>query len=196
MRHRYIFCGVLDSRKISDYRLIAKPTYSLGQFIRVNIPDDLELSHYPGDVYSITYDERTIDELGYDCYILYNGKWRKFNWLKKLQPHQWFRALEHIFGLVDCYDDKIGWTDDVKKGMEILHSPERIELSRKCSNGEAVKHYPPVKEDKKGLTLQVKLDNNSIEFFRNASGEKEWLDIYDEFKKELKENPDKEIWCK
>ena len=58
----------------------------------------------------------------------------------------------------------------------------------------AVKHYPPVKEDKNGLKLKVNLDNN-VDFFRDASSEKEWLEVYDNFKKELEENPDKEIWC-
>jgi len=198
MRHRYIFCGVVwDHPEICNYRLISKPTYSHGSFVRVNIPDDLELNHYSGDGYSTTYDKRTIHELGCDCYILYKGHWRKFNYLKKFEPHQWFRVLEHIFGLNNCYDEKIGWTDDVKQWSEIFYSEERIEMSDKCSRNEYKRHYPTVKEDKKGLKLKVNLDKSeqTIEFLRKGSGEDEWLKFYDEFKKELEENPNKEIWC-
>lgn len=196
MRHRYIFCGVVwDHPEIKNYRLISKPTYSHGQFVRVNIPDDCKLSHYSGDGYSITHDKRSIHDLGCDCYILYEGKWRKFNWLKRLEPHQWFRALEHIFGLFNCYDETHGWINDRLLGIKIFHSPERIEMSNKCCRNEYKMHYPPVREDKNGLKLKVNLDINNLDFFRNASGESEWLAIYDEFKKELEENPDKEIWC-
>jgi hypothetical protein len=163
----------------------------------VNIPDDLELSHYSGDGYSTTYDKRTIHELGCDCYILYKGKWRKFNYLKQFEPHQWFRVLEHIFSVYNCCDEKIGWTDDVKQYSNIFHSKERIEMSDKCSRNEYKMHYPTVKEDKKGLKLKVNLDKSeqTIEFLRKGSGEDEWLKFYDEFKKELEENPNKEIWC-
>jgi hypothetical protein len=195
MKHRYIFCGVVwDHPEICNYRLISKPTYSHGEFVRVNIPDDLELSHYSGDGYSTTYDKRTIHELGCDCYILYKGKWRKFNYLKNFEPHMWFRVLEHIFGVRNCYDEKIGWTDDIKQWSEIFRSKERIEMSDKCSRNEYKMHYPPVREDKKGLKLKVNLDKD-VDFFRNSHGEKEWLNVYDQFKKELEENPDKEIWC-
>lgn len=188
MRHRYIFCGLLDSRKISDYRLISKPTYSHGQLVRINIPDNLELSHYPGDGYSITNDERTIDELGYDCYILFEGKWRKFNWLKNIEPCWWFRALKYIFGLEDCFDT-IGWTDN--KDYYIKWRKEK-RIPSLYGGG---RKYPYLKEDKKGLQLKVNLQDD-IDFFRGASGEDEWIVIYDKFKKELEENPDKEIWCK
>lgn len=191
MRHRYIFCGVIwEQPEICNYRLISKPTYSHGSFVRVNIPDDLELNHYSGDGYSTTYDKRTIHELGCDCYILFNCKWRKFNWLKNLEPHNWFRVLEHIFGLQDCYDT-IGWTDD-------------YEYYKKWWWGERIpefpgggRSYPSFKEDKKGLKLKINLDKSeqTIEFLRKGSGEDKWLKFYDEFKKELEENPNKEIWC-
>lgn len=195
MKHRYIFCGVVwEQPEICNYRLISKTTYSHGSFVRVNIPDDLELSHYSGDGYSTTYDKRTIHELGCDCYILYKGRWRKFNYLKQFEPCWWFRVLEHIFGLQNCYDEKIGWTDDVKQWSEIFHSKERIEMSDKCSRNEYKMHYPPVREDKKGLRLKVNLDKD-VGFLRKGSGEYEWLKFYDEFKKELEENPNKEIWC-
>jgi hypothetical protein len=191
MRHRYIFCGVVwEQPEICNYRLISKLTYSRGSFVRVNIPDDLELNHYSGDGYSTTYDKRTIQDLGCDCYILYKGQWRKFNYLKQFEPHQWFRVLEHIFCLQDCYDT-IGWTDD-------------MEYYKKWWWGERIpefpgggRNYPSFKEDKKGLKLKVNLDKSkqTIEFLRKGSGEDEWLKIYDEYKKELEENPNKEIWC-
>lgn len=189
MRHRYIFCGLLEDHKISSFRLIANTKYSGGQLVRVNIPDDLKLYSYPYDGYSTTDDNRTIDDLGYDCYILFNWKWRKFNWLKNLEPHSWFRALEHIFGLQDCYDT-IGWTDNYDYYKEWWHTeriPEFYGGGRK---------YPVFREDKKGLKLKVKLDpDDSIQFLRNGAGEDVWLKYYDEFKKELENSPDKEIWC-
>lgn len=191
MRHRYIFCGVVwEQPEICNYRLISKLTYSCGSFVRVNIPDDLELSYYSGDGYSTTYDKRTIHNLGCDCYILYKGQWRKFNYLKQFEPCWWFRVLEHIFGLQDCYDT-IGWTDDIeyyKKWWLDERIPEFPGGGR---------NYPSFKEDKKGLKLKVNLDKSeqTIEFFRKASSEYEWLEAYDKFKKELEENPDKEIWC-
>lgn len=195
MKHRYILCGVVwENPEICNYRLASRPTYSCGEFVRVNIPDDLKLSHYTYDRYSTTDDKRTVHELGCDCYILFKGCWRKFNYLKKFEPHQWFRVLEHIFGLQNCYDEKVGWTDDIELWQKIFYGDERKELSRKCSMNEAVKHYPPVKEDKNGLKLKVNLDDD-INFLRNASCEKEWIEVYDQFKKELEENPDKEIWC-
>lgn len=187
MKHRYIFCGVVwKDPCLSSYRLIHGLTYSGGHFIRVNIPDDIEIEN-SGNGWSYTYDERSIHELGCDCYFLYNGKWRKFNWLKNLEPRQWFRALYYIFGLMDCHDT-IGWTDDAeyyKKWWREKRIPEFPGGGRK---------YPSFKEDKKGLKLKVKLSDN-IEIFRKAAGEDEWVTFYDKFKKELGENPDKEIWC-
>ena len=181
MKHRYIFSGVVwENPEICYYRLISKTTYSLGQFVRVNIPNDLILTSYSGDGYSTTDDKRTVHELGCDCYILFNGCWRKFNYLKKFEPHQWFRVLNYIFGLYNCCDDKIGCTDDVNLWKKIVYSDERKELSRKYSTNEAVKHYPPVKEDKNGLKLKVNL-NNDIDFLRNSSLDKEWIEIYDQY---------------
>ena len=190
MKHRYIFCGVVwEDPRLSSYRLIRGLTYSGGHFVRVNIPDDVKL-YNSGSGWSGTYDDRSILDLGCDCYILFKGKWRKFNWLKKIEPHNWFRVLEHIFGLRDCYDT-IGWTDDCEYYKKWWWD-ERI--SEFPGGGRT---YPSFKEDKKGLKLKVKLDKNEqiIEFLRKGSGEDEWLKFYDEFKKELEENPNKEIWC-
>ena len=73
MRHRYIFCGVVwEDPRLSSYRLIRGLTYSGGHFIRVNIPDDVEF-YNSGSGWSGTYDDRSILDLGCDCYILYKG---------------------------------------------------------------------------------------------------------------------------
>lgn len=155
MRHRYIFCGLVNGEdKISNFRLISSCTkYSLGQLIRVNIPDDLKLNHYSGDSYSTTNDNRTLDELGYDCYIFYKSKWRKFNALKKYQPCDWFHVLEYIYGLHECFGT-IGWTDSLtdytnyyKNGMSGIEPFK--------SESEVV--YPQFKEDQNDLNLPINL---------------------------------------
>jgi len=114
MRHRYIGCGVVHgSDKISDFRLVSKCTKYLGSsLIRVNIPDDLSLCHYPGDSYSTAiFDNRTLDELGWDCIFIYKGEWRKCNALKEYEPHEWWQVLQWIYGLY-CCDGDIYYTDD------------------------------------------------------------------------------------
>lgn len=189
MRYRYIFCGVVWERpQLKGYRLLNTLKYSGGSAIRVNIPDDVRLNKYRGDSYSTTDCEKTVHELGCDCYIVYNNKWRKFNWLKNVEPCWWFRVLEHIFGLYNCYDT-IGWTDDLEyyKDWYLNQSPK----------SESERKYPPFKEDKTGLKLKVKLETNEklLSFLRNGAEEDEWLKFYDDFAKQLKENPNKEIWC-
>ena len=155
MRHRYIFSGICSgSDKISKFRLISSCTrHSLGGCIRVNIPDDLELSHYPGDSYSTTFDNRTLDELGYDCYIYYKGKWRKFNYLKQFQPHEWWLVLENIFSLYNCIND-IGYTDDYNYFQQWYKN----KISGFILESEIV--YPRFKEDKKGLDLPIKIKHS------------------------------------
>lgn len=98
-KHRFIFSGLVSGEdKVSDYRLIRSVRrYSLGQCVCVNIPDDMEINHYPGDGYSTVDDDRTLDELGWDCYFLYKGRWRKFNELKKYKPCEWSDVLEYIY---------------------------------------------------------------------------------------------------
>ncbi len=115
MRSKFILCGLVKgSNKVSDFRLVHNVRrYCLGGCVRVNIPDDLTLCTYPRDRYSTTPDNRTLDELGWDCYVVFKGEWRRFNWLKQLNPCEWHNALEYIFGLYNCYDD-IGLTDDPK----------------------------------------------------------------------------------
>lgn len=189
MKYRYIFCGVVwRSPQLKNYRLISGLKYSGGQAIRVTIPDDVKLIKYHCDSYSTTDCERTIHDLGCDCYIIYNGKWRKFNWLKNIEPCWWFRVLEHIFGLHNCYDT-LGWTDDLEYYKNWFLKGKFVDEDKR--------KYPPFKEDKKGLKLKVKLETNDkiVSFLRKGSGESDWLKFYDEFDRQLKENPDKEIWC-
>jgi hypothetical protein len=192
MKHRYIFCNFWGDYKISSFRLFSNAKRSGGALVRVNIPDDLQLrksDNYEKSIYerySITDDERTIDELGYDCYIFFNGQWRKFNWLKRLDPYYWIYALKYIFGLKNCYDT-IGWTDNFEYYKEWLNK-ERIP----ALDGGGRK-YPNFKEDKEELFLEVNLvDESIIRPFRIK-----WLDIYDEFKNELGDirRKDKSIWC-
>lgn len=189
MKHKYISCGVVwEEPQLKNYRLLSRLRYSDGHVIRVNIPDNVILNKCLGDSYSTTDCDKTIHDLGCDCYLLYNDKWRKFNWLKNIEPCYWFRALEHIFGLYNCYDT-IGWTDNFEyyKDWYLNHHPKN-ELP---GGG---RKYPPFREDRKGLKLKVNLDTND-EILRNRSGEDEWFKFYDEFSRQLKEAPGKEIWC-
>lgn len=192
MKHRYIFCGVVwEEPQLKNYRLLSGLKYSGGQAIRVDIPDNVILNKCLGDSYSTTDCDKTIHDLGCDCYLLYNDKWRKFNWLKNIEPYCWFRALEHIFGLYNCYDT-IGWTDNFEYYKDwYLNQHPKNELP------EGGRKYPSFREDKKGLKLKVNLDTNDeiISFLRNRSGSDEWFKFYDEFSRQLKETPGKEIWC-
>ena len=149
-KHRFIFSGLVSGEdKISDYRLISSVRrYSLGQCVCVNIPDDMEINHYPGDGYSTVDDDRTLDELGWDCYFLYKGRWRKFNELKKYKPCEWSDVLEYIYGLYEC-DDQIGWTDDEKLWEEYWEEGD--------FKSEEEMYFPGFKEDKVGLDLKVNL---------------------------------------
>ncbi len=179
MRHRYIFCGVVHGTdKISDFRLISKVTkYSLGGCVRVNIPDDLKLNHFNSDSYSTTSDPRTLNELGWDCYIHYEGKWRKFNWLKKVQPHNWFLALENIFSLYHCHGTATGWTSDYETYKNFWRAGinETIPF---VSEEDAV--YPQFKEDRHELQLPVNLK----EIAPREDCEDDWYKIYQQLKEE------------
>lgn len=92
MRRRYILCGVVaGTDKISDFRLIAANNMTSdykSTAIRVNIPDDMELTKYSCDPYSTTRDERTLDELGYDVLLWYpdEKKWKVHNEYKGTNP--------------------------------------------------------------------------------------------------------------
>ena len=175
MKHRYIFCGVVTGAdKISDYRLISKCTkYSLGHCIRVNIPDDLKLYHYPGDGYSTTDDNRTLDQLGYDVIIFYKGKWRIFNDLKQYQPCHWSEILEYMYHLYDCFDD-IGYTDDESYYTNWYR--ERMS-GKKEFIGEEDMVWPSYKEYKP-LDLPI----NIKEWPWDHDGDIEWFPKYKKYK--------------
>lgn len=146
MRHRYIFCGLVHpTDPISNFRLITSITkYSMGGVIRVNIPDDLQIHHFPYDGYSTTDDKRTLEELGYDCYICLNGRWRKFNELKEYTPAKWWTVLEEQYGLYMLGD--FTFTDNKEKYFKWFKEHEHVPES------EIV--YPRFKEDKYGLKLK------------------------------------------
>ncbi|MBQ3414826.1 MAG: hypothetical protein IJH39_05670 [Clostridia bacterium] len=180
MRHRYIFCGlVYGTDKVSDFRLISDITkYNLGDCVRVNIPDDMELNHYPGDGYStVYYDDRTLDEVGWDCYILYKGRWRKFNYLKQFKPCDWWRVLEYMFSLNRC-GDKVGWTDNEEEYRQYLKDGYSGKVPFKEENQ---MKFPRFKEDKKGLNLELKLKE-----FPFTAVDEDWFKIYKELVEKYK----------
>ena len=90
---------VSGSDKLSDFRLISKLAPNEDSIIRVNIPDDVKLSTFPGDGYSTTDCDKTLDELGYDCYIKYRNKWLKTNELKSYDPADWHEVLEYGYNI-------------------------------------------------------------------------------------------------
>ena len=146
MRHRYIFCGLVHpTDKISDFRLISSITkYSMGEVIRVNIPDDLRLDYFPYDRYSTTFDNRTLEELGYDCYICFNGRWRKFNELKEYTPADWWKVLEEQYGVF--MRDDFSYTDSREKAEKWNNEHEYVPENKIV--------YPRFREDKTGLKLK------------------------------------------
>ena len=181
MKHRYITCGdVKGTDKISSFRLLSNiRTYGgfLGETVRVNIPNDLQISHWNGDIYSTTSDNRTLDELGWDCYILFKGKWRKFNYLKKFLPAYWHNVLEYIFSLYNC-GDTIGWTDDIEVCRKYINDG--------CSGRVPFKKtseyfYPPFKECKKELELPIKIMDAADDFLKHQVNE-DWYKEYAKLK--------------
>jgi len=95
-RYRYILCGVVNAMDpISDYRLIgANEINEHSSAIRVNIPYDVKLSKYRCDCYSTTSDTRTLETLGYDVLVNFNGIWKIRNDLKVYQPHEYHEILK------------------------------------------------------------------------------------------------------
>jgi hypothetical protein len=121
MRHRYIFCGsAVGTDKLSDFRLIAKLVdrrieRGWWHCVRVNIPDDVELEHWNGDSYSTTTCEKTLEEVGYDCYIRYRNKWLKVNELKPYEPCDWSDVLEYGYGIMLVNKIGYGTSEDYGK---------------------------------------------------------------------------------
>ena len=173
MKSKFILSGLVSgSDKISGFRLVHNVRkYSSGKCVRVNIPGDLILQTYPGDGYSITSDNRTLDNLGWDCYVVFKGEWRRFNWLKQLNPYEWSEALEYIFGLYDCFDD-IGLTDDSEYYKAWWNRPKFM------SELEII--YPKFNKDAKDLNIQPNLRTYS------GNSKEEWYKIYQELKNKNK----------
>lgn len=86
-KYRYICCGTAKiTDKISNFRLIGgNQLQNQSSILRVKIPNDLELVKYSCDNYSTTEDARTLEELGCDVMIRYNGQWIIRNDLRPLQ---------------------------------------------------------------------------------------------------------------
>ena len=121
MRHRYILCGMVSgSDKLSDFRLISKLTPDENSIIRVNIPDDVKLSTFPGDGYSTTDCDKTLDELGYDCYIKYRNKWLKTNELKSYDPADWHEVLEYGYNIHMVTGMGYGTAEDEHAWWDVL----------------------------------------------------------------------------
>lgn len=82
MKYRYITCGTCKpSDPICHFRLISHRYIGSVQkeagsiYIRVRIPDDLQLEKWSCDEYSTTEDTRSIKELGYNYVVtMWNGK--------------------------------------------------------------------------------------------------------------------------
>lgn len=121
MRHRYIFCGsAVGTDKLSEFRLIAKLVdrrieRGWRHCVRVNIPDDVELEHWNGDSHSTTRCEKTLEEVGYDCYIRYRNKWLKVNELKPYKPCDWSSVLEYGYGIMLVNNIGYGTSEDYGK---------------------------------------------------------------------------------
>lgn len=168
MRSKFILSGIVSgSNKISGFRLVHNVReYSFGQCVRVNIPEDLILRTYHGDGYSITSDNRTLDNLGWDCYIVFKGEWRRFNWLKQLNPYEWGEALEYIFGLYNCFGN-LGLIDnEYYYRWWNRHRPPELEII--C---------PKFNRDAKDLNIQPNLRTYP------GNSKKGWYKIYQELKR-------------
>lgn len=90
-KYRYILCGLVEGTdEINKFRLLSVGI--AGQYgskaIRVNIPDDLLLNKCSCDSYSTTFDNRTLDELGWDVVVWERRKykWVVHNELKGITP--------------------------------------------------------------------------------------------------------------
>lgn len=182
MRSKFILCGtVKGSDKVSDFRLVHNVRhYCLGECVRVNIPDDMHISTYPRDGWSICHDNRTLDNVGWDCYIVYKGEWRKFNWLKCLEPHEWHYALKYIFGLYNCYDD-ICFTDD-QEYYNKWYKERQCGLKEFIPDNEVT--YPKFNKNAKELNLPYNLKEY---MFNKPDIQYEWHKIYKNIKTATKE---------
>lgn len=147
MRHRYIYCGIVHSTDpISNFRLIYSCTqFSLGQIIRVNIPDDMTLYKHISCSYQFTYDNRTLEQLGFNCYIVYDGKWVKADILKSHIPSHWDHVLKETYG--------IRWVGD-----GYSKSKEKFKYYREHPSEFPILKWPRFREPKVDLQDLLKLE--------------------------------------
>lgn len=100
-RYRYITCGLVNpDDHISNYRLVGANQISGDngtrfQAIRFEVPSDMVLEKWSCDNYSTTKDTRTLNMLGYDILVKFNGKWKICNELKDYQPHEFSTILQN-----------------------------------------------------------------------------------------------------
>ena len=84
-RYRYILADTPSLKgPISNFQLY--PGNKLGPMVnllvRVHIPEDMELIKRSYAYYSVTKDERTLEDLGYDVLVKFDSKWKVQNVLK------------------------------------------------------------------------------------------------------------------
>lgn len=109
MRYRYITCGSckpgdpICNFRLLSHRVIGSVQKEAGSvYLRVQIPEDLELEKHACDEYATTEDTRTIKELGYNYAVtMWNGKrkilpWGSDPWVfSSFQITEW---LDHLYG--------------------------------------------------------------------------------------------------
>ena len=127
-KYRYICCSTAKiTDKICEFRLIGgNQLKAKSSAIRVEIPSDMELTKYSCDNYSATEDTRTLEELGFDIMIRYNGNWILRNDLNSLQLCDIYTEL--------CVNAKDGnYLYPTEEGyMDVQHYREYMnELSKK-----------------------------------------------------------------
>jgi hypothetical protein len=84
-RYRYILADTPSLKgSISNFKLY--PGNKLGPMVnllvRVHIPEDMELTRRSYAYYSVTKDDRTLEDLGYDVLVKFDSKWKIQNILK------------------------------------------------------------------------------------------------------------------
>lgn len=109
-RYRYITCGVATPKdKVSDFRLIAQNKVGFAsQAFRIAIPDDMVLTKYDCDPYSITEDDRTLAQLHCVPVVKIKSVWRIMPRLADFLPCNWYLHLREL-GYFGTTDSKIGY---------------------------------------------------------------------------------------
>ena len=89
MKYAYILSGIIDpDDPIKYYRLLSGNNMcDTSHCIRIRIPDDMKLTKLSCDTYHKTEDKRSLNDIGYDVLVKFNGRWKVRNDLKNVQPH-------------------------------------------------------------------------------------------------------------